>query len=150
MPTKERRYMKRIDSLTPEQQARMPSFADEFIARELSTEPADHEKVERAIRACYAHARIAPVPIIWVKSPLVATLAAPIAALIIEKHRRGDVALTRDDIRSAVGSAVGAAVGAAVAAAVDSAVRSAVDSAVGSAVGSAVRSAVGSAVDSAV
>lgn len=43
----------RITALTPEQQARMAPFAQEWIARGLNTDRADRAAVEDGLRRCY-------------------------------------------------------------------------------------------------
>ena len=133
----------RIDVLTPEQCARMPSWADEWIARGLSCEPADREAWERGARACYAHAGIEwPGVVVWVGSPLVMALAAPIAAHLL---RGGD-----DVVADVVAGAVDDVVGGAVRDAVSGAVIDAVADVVGGAVSDAVIDAVSGAVSGAV
>ena len=71
--------VKRLTKLTDAQRERMPQWADEWIKRGLSTEPADRAQVEAAIQRCYAYAGIPwPGPVIWVQSPLAGALAAMI------------------------------------------------------------------------
>ena len=112
---------KRIDKLTDEQAAQMPAWRDKWIAIGLSTERADRAKFEAAVVRCYAAAKLAPPKrIVWVLSPLIMALAAPIAAYLLNKG-------------GAVDGAVGDAVGGAVGDAVRGAVRGAVDGAVGDA-----------------
>jgi hypothetical protein len=146
--------VKRIDALTAEQTARMPEWRDRWIAIGLSTERADRARFERAIPACYAAANLPPPQrVVWVSSPFVMALAAPMAGHLLGKGAslRGAVHYA---VRGAVDIAVGDAVGGAVRGAVDGAVRGAVDGAAAhGAVHGAVRdavSAVGDAVDGAV
>ena len=130
------RYVRRIDALLPDQEARMESWADEWIARGLSTERADWTTFERAARECYAFARLAPPRVIVrCPSPLVAMLAGGIADQIIARLA---MELPHDAVRDAVGGARYGAVGGAV----DGAVRGAVDGAVRDAVRGAVDGAV--------
>ena len=150
----------KITALTQEQKDAIPEWVDKWIKIGLSTEPADRERQEKAIRACYRFAGLKDdVPIVFVSSPIVGALAAPLAALVIEKikkGRRGTAVVSavsvavRLAVDSAVDLSVDLSVDSAVRSAVDSAVYSAVSSAVGSEVDSAVYSAVGSAVGSAV
>ncbi|MBD5656135.1 MAG: hypothetical protein IAI50_13310 [Candidatus Eremiobacteraeota bacterium] len=59
------------------------------IAQHLSTEPADCERVERGIAACYRFTgRKPPKSILWIDSPA-AMVAGPIAAGVIEYWARG-------------------------------------------------------------
>src|SRR5574337_1572499 len=140
--------VKRIDSLTPQQRARMDEWADKWISVGLRTGAADRPKFEKAAEQCY---RAAGLPwhgnVVWVPSPIVMAIAAPVAALVIQLHRAKNPG---DAVRVAVGGAVSGAVGGAVRVAVDGAVRDAVSSAVDGAVRDAVSSAVGGAVGGAV
>lgn len=120
---------KRIDRLTEAQKARVDGWADKWIEIGLRTGAADRPAFEAAARECY---RYAGIPwhgnVVWVPSPLVVALAAPIAALLIQFHRRKT--FDRDAVRGAVRGAVDDAVGDAVDGAVRGAVRDAVEGAV--------------------
>jgi hypothetical protein len=130
----------RIDSLTDAQRERMDSWADEWIEIGLRTGPADRPAFESAARRCYKHAGIPwPDRVVWVSSPLVMAIAAPVSALIIHMTKRDAVS---GAVRGAVRGAVDDAVDDAVDGAVDDAVRDAVRGAVGGAVDGAVRGAV--------
>ena len=95
----------RIDKLTDAQKARFDEWADKWIEIGLRTGNADRPRFEKAVRQCYGFAGLeSPKVIVWAPSPLVVSLAAPIAALLIEIHRR-------DAVRGAVSGAVGGAVG---------------------------------------
>jgi len=62
--------MSRIESLTPEQEARMPDYVTEWTAIGLSTEPADRPRAEAAIRLVYERAGLEPPKLIeWCDSP---------------------------------------------------------------------------------
>lgn len=103
----------RIDKLTPEQEAAMPAFRDQWIDYGLSTAPADRARVEKGIRDCYRLAGLEqPKVIVWVPSPVVGALAAPIAALSIELIRRlrKEPRISRGAVHGAVHDAVGDAV----------------------------------------
>lgn len=112
-----------LTHLTDEQRALMPAYARQWADRLLSTDSAPREEVEDAYRRCY---EAAGIPwhgrVVWVSSPIVGALAAPIAA-----HMHG-----------AVGGAVDGAVHGAVDGAVDVAVHDAVHGAVHGAVDVAV------------
>jgi hypothetical protein len=137
-------HVTRIDRLTDAQKARFDEWADRWIEIGLRTGNADRPRFEAAVRECYRFAGLEPPKVIvWTTSPLVVSLAAPVAALLIEIHRR-------DAVGRAVGGAVRGAVGDAVSDAVGGAVRGAVDDAVGRAVSGAVRGAVRDAVGRAV
>ncbi len=139
--------MKKIEKLTPEQEARFPEFVRKWIDIGLSTQPADRERAERAIAGLYGLAKLRQPRVIWLPCPISAALSAVCYSALIKKRL---VSEENKPVGSAVGGAVYSAVDSAVGSAVDSAVGSAVDSAVRGAVGSAVRGAVDSAVGSAV
>ena len=123
--------MKKLTELTPEQHARMASFAQEWIQHGWRTKPLTEEEwqvVEDGMRRCYEYAGIAwPGVVVRVPSPIVGAFAAPTAQFAIELRRRLAVG-------GAVGGAVDGAVGDAVDGAVGDAVRDAVDGAVRDAV----------------
>ncbi len=140
----------RIDALTAEQTARMPEWRDKWIAIGLSTERADRARFEAAIPTCYAAAQLSPPKrVVWVTSPIVMALAAPIAAHILGKGDAVDDAVD-DAVYDAVYDAVSGAVDVAVDVAVHRAVRVAVYDAVHRAVRVSVYDAVHDAVDVAV
>jgi hypothetical protein len=116
-----------IDKLTPEQEAKMAEWADRWIEIGLSTAPADRPQFEAAVAECYRHAGLQPPErIVWCPSPLVAVVAGPIAARLLDGAVGGAVG---GAVRGAVRGAVYGAVGDAVDGAVDGAVRGAVCSA---------------------
>src|SRR3989304_3327522 len=129
---------KRIDKLTPEQEARLGEWRDKWIKIGLCCEPADRKLAEAALAACYRHTKLEPPKAyVWVQSPLTLAYAGPTAAMIVDgKH--------------AVGGAVGGGWGGGGGGAVGGAVLSAGSDGVGGAVGGAVHRAVGGAVGGAV
>jgi len=141
--------MKQITSIPKHSKEEVfPSIIRSAIADGLRCEPADRKVAEESIRTIYRCSGLnGDVPVVWVPSPIVGALAAPLAALAIGGSRKAAV---DSAVYSAVDSAVYSAVDSAVYSAVYSAVNSAVNSAVYSAVDSAVYYAVDSAVDSAV
>jgi hypothetical protein len=140
--------MKRIESLTKEQEGQMAAYCDKWIAQGLKTGETDWETFDKYMPVCYAKAGIKyPKNIVRVSSPLVGGLASSVAEAIWKKYRSGAV---DGAVGGAVDDAVGGAVDGAVRGAVDDAVRGAVDDAVRGAVGDAVRGAVGGAVCDAV
>ena len=138
--------MSKIMKLTKKQEARFPEFVEKWKRIGLSTQPANRELSEKAIRGLYGLAKLKEPKIIWLPCPLSGAMSAVLYAYI----RNGKSKPAKGAVGSAVGSAVDSAVDSAVYSAVHSAVGNAVGNAVHSAVGSAVYSAVGSAVDSAV
>ena len=135
----------RISELTAAQKSRFDEWAEKWIEIGLRTGPADRERFEAAAAKCY---RYAGIPwhgnVVWVPSPLVGALAAPIAALLVRSSPVDGA------VDGAVGDAVSGAVSDAVGGAVDDAVGGAVRGAVDGAVDDAVRGAVSDAVDGAV
>ncbi len=74
--------MKKLESLSKKQEARLDEFRDKWLELGLSTKPADHPKAEDAIRRAYQVAGHQPPEfIIWMKNPCDAVLAH---ALILE------------------------------------------------------------------
>ena len=149
--------MKKLTKLTEQQKAAIPAHVEKWIAKGLSTEPADFEIFERAVKKCYKFAGLdIDIPIIRVKNPFIGAFTASIAREIIKKYKNNSSvdssvdSSVRSVVDSAVGSAVDSSVDSSVDSAVDSAVRSAVGSSVYSEIDSSVRSAVGSSVDLAV
>lgn len=149
--------VKRIDKLTPEQEARIPEWVAKWTEIGLRTGEADWEKFERNARACYRYAGLdEPKVIVRVQSPIVLGFAAPIAACLLDAMR-GTVSRaggTVDaDMNEVMGGVVDGAMSMAVNGTVSGAVREAVeavDVAVDRAVNGAVRGAVGGAVNGAV
>jgi len=132
----------RVDALTDAQRAAMPDWAARWIDIGLRTGPADRPRFEAAVADCYRYAGLAaPRRVVWCPSPLVAVIAGPIAATILD----GDAVhgTVRDVVRGAVGGAVDVAVGDAVGDVVGAAVHGAVGVAVHDVVGVAVRDVVG-------
>lgn len=63
--------MKKIESLTEEQKAKMPEYVREWTAIGLSTEPADRPRAEKAVRLMYECGGLKPPrKIVWCGSPL--------------------------------------------------------------------------------
>ena len=123
--------VKRVDQLTPPQQAQMTAWADRWIEIGLRTGDADRPKFEAAAQRCYEAAGLPwPGRVVWVPSPIVMAIAAPIASYLIARQRNTSVSGAVDGaVRGAVGDAVRDAVSGAVGDAVDGAVRDAVDGA---------------------
>ena len=73
--------MAKIMTLTPEQEARLPIFRDEMLARGLATGPCDHAKVEAAVARVYRAAGYEPPSVVvWMSSPLGGAFAASLFA----------------------------------------------------------------------
>src|ERR1700759_1776216 len=73
--------VKHIDKLTAEQEARMPSWAQEWIDRSLNTEPVDRKLFEKSITDCYTFSGVkAPEVVVWYPSPLVGRMVAALVS----------------------------------------------------------------------
>ena len=115
---------KRIDKLTEPQKASFDEWADRWIEVGLRTGNADRPKFEAAVRECYRFAGLEPPKVIvWTMSPLVVSMAGPIASLVIELSRRAKRGGDKINVRGAVRGAVDGAVDGAVRDAVGGAVR---------------------------
>ena len=117
--------MRRIYQITDAQRAQMAPWRDRWIAIGLSTQRADRPRFERGAIAAYEAASLpTPKRIIWVPSPIVLALAAPIAAYILAQRDGGVDSALDSSVDSALDSSVDSAVGRAVNVAVRLAVRS--------------------------
>jgi hypothetical protein len=77
--------VKVIDRLTEEQIVQLAEFRNRWIAIGLSTEPADRERAEHAIRRMYRVASLRPPTVIeWCGSPAALDRVKPSACLVIE------------------------------------------------------------------
>ena len=63
---------RRIEKLTPEQEADLVRFHAEYLAAGRSCEPADRPRAEAAFARAYRTIGREPVPVIWAASPLAA------------------------------------------------------------------------------
>src|SRR5687768_15608893 len=59
------RTRKRIEKLTDAERAKMPGWAEKWIALGLSTQPADRPMFEAAATRCYLAARLNPPRFVW-------------------------------------------------------------------------------------
>lgn len=79
--------VKCIEKLTPEQEAKIPEFVEKWIKIGLCCEPADRRLAEDAYKRCYRLSDLDDdVPIFWVNSPMVGSLAASVADNIFDKR----------------------------------------------------------------
>ena len=77
--------MKKIESLTKEQEARIPEFVNKWTKIGLCTEPADRPRAEDAVAACYERADLKKPKIFWADSPYDALFQKAVMALGIVK-----------------------------------------------------------------
>lgn len=83
--------MKFIDKLTPEQHGAMSGWSEKWIKIGLCTEPADRPKFTRAAKLCYEFANIEwHGNVVWVSSPLVLAISAPVSATIVKHFTKYD------------------------------------------------------------
>jgi hypothetical protein len=94
-----------LTKLTSEQISAMPEYRDRWIKIGLSTEPAEREVCEQAIRMMYRSAKLAePRKIVWCGSPLSQGLTR---AIILDKKLIKDIgASVRDSVRASVRASV--------------------------------------------
>lgn len=72
---------KKIDKLTPEQEALLPVYRDKWIKIGLSTEPCDRPACEAAVKLAYEKAGVKPPSrVVWLRSPLAGAIAADMLA----------------------------------------------------------------------
>src|SRR5438132_1123653 len=82
--------VKRVDKLTNEQRSKMDGWADKWIEIGLRHGNADREKFEAAVKKCYEFSGLPPPKrIVWVPSPMVMAIAAPVASYLIAT-KKGD------------------------------------------------------------
>jgi Domain of unknown function (DUF6745) len=92
----------RIERLSDEQEARLEEWAERWVEIGLRTGPAERERFEAAVRACYEFSGFDwHGVVVWVPSPLVLALAAPAAAYLIDTgvRSRSRARLRRADHR---------------------------------------------------
>jgi hypothetical protein len=94
--------------LTAAQKARFPEFVQKWTKIGLSTEPANREKSEKAIRGLYNLTKLKEPRIIWLPCPLSSALSTVIYAELMNKNVAVDSAV-HSAVRSAVRSAVDSA-----------------------------------------
>src|SRR5208282_3205010 len=135
------KLVKRIDSLTEEQKARIPEWVARWTAIGLRTGQADRASFERHVARCYeAAGMVAPRRVIWVPSPFALAIRAPTEAFILglsERIAKNAQVLDQAgaQVRAHVGAQVRAQVGAQVGAQVVAQVGAQVGDQVGAQVG---------------
>jgi hypothetical protein len=92
--------VKKIESLTPEQEARFAEFRDKWIAIGTSTEPADHARAEAAVAAAFIEAKQEPPKrLYWSSSPLALALTVGVLRSMKDANVRANVL---DNVRANV------------------------------------------------
>ena len=66
--------MQKIEQLTKEQAERLPKFRDEYLQHGINCAPADRPRAEAAFARAYKAIGKEMVPVIWVDSPITASL----------------------------------------------------------------------------
>ena len=80
---------KKIQKLTPQQQALLPAVRDEWLAHGLSTTPADRPTAEAGVAAAYRAAGLEPPAfIIWLGSPWAGAVGQAVAPEIVGEGLR--------------------------------------------------------------
>lgn len=109
--------VKKIEKLTPEQEAQIPGWAEKWIQRGLNCEPADYATFAHNAELCYGFAGIPwPGLVVPVGNPMVGSFAAPIADVLhcaqtaLTDARRAEIReVAGEDLADAVLAAVEAA-----------------------------------------
>ena len=83
---------KKIDSLTPEQEAKIPEYYKKYLAIGLSTTPTNKARAEKALKDSYAYDNMAEPEIRWVESPFK-------GAVMAAQEAKGSMDVTQEEIR---------------------------------------------------
>lgn len=81
-----------IDTLTPEQQAKIPSYLEKYRNIGLSTRPTDKVRAEKALRASYKYLKMQDPEIRWVESPIK-------GAIMAAQEAKGSMDVTVEEVR---------------------------------------------------
>ena len=103
--------MKKIESLTKEQNRRLPEYRGKWIAIGLSTEAANRKEAERGIEEAYAVAGLEAPKIVWCGSPLAQGLTRALTLHASASVWDSVRASVWDSVRDSVGASVGDSVG---------------------------------------
>jgi hypothetical protein len=105
--------MKKIEKLTDEQAARLPLFRNEYLRHGTNTAPADRSRAEAAFASAYRSIGRESVPVIWVDSPLTASLAFAVLKHLSLKENGGQNAevVLRASLRDSLGASLWASLG---------------------------------------
>ena len=94
---------RKIEALTPEQEADLVRFHAEYLAAGRSCEPADRPRAEVAFARAYRAIGREPVPVIWVASPLSANvLHASLRTSLRTNLRTSPYASLRTSLRTSL------------------------------------------------
>ena len=130
---------KRIDKLTPKQEAEMPAYRDKWIEIGLRTGETDWETFNKYMSICYEKAGLQyPARVVHVPSPFFGAHVASLAHEIWNKRYKNVQASVRDSVESSVRDSVRASV------------RASVRDSVRDSVGASVRDSVGASVEASV
>ena len=108
---------KKIESLPPEQIARLPEFVKKWTKIGLCTEPANRQLAEEGILEAYEIVGLAPPKVVWCDSPLSMGLTRAVLQDLIKSDKLPKLlgasvgASVRDSVGDSVGDSVWAYVG---------------------------------------
>src|SRR3990167_657015 len=106
---------KRIDKLTPKQEAEMPAYRDKWIEIGLRTGETDWETFNKYMSICYEKAGLQyPARVVHVPSPFFGAHVASLAHEIWNKRYKNVQASVRDSVEASVRNSVKDSVGASV------------------------------------
>src|SRR5207302_2871493 len=97
--------VKKIERLTPEQEASLPLFREEWFRVGTCTDPADRPVAESAITKMYEAVGKQPPRFIWCDSPMTAQLAMHLLSI---PQRSPDGASLQDSLWASLGASLGA------------------------------------------
>ncbi len=102
--------MAKIEKLTEQQAAMLPTIRDEYLAHGLSTAPADRTRAESAFARVYERIKLPTPRVIWVSSPLGAHFAHALLSKFFHLAEGKVGAQVRAQVRDQVGAQVRAQV----------------------------------------
>jgi hypothetical protein len=103
---------KRLDKLTPDQEAMLPTIREEWLGIGLSTDRADRDRALAGVRAAYAAAHLPPpAVVVWLDSPLQGVVGAEYLRQLLERMSKDGSDQVWDQVRDQVGGQVGDQVG---------------------------------------
>ncbi|MDA8205721.1 MAG: hypothetical protein M0Z36_06610, partial [Thermaerobacter sp.] len=94
--------------LTEAEAAALVEYRQRYLGYGICTDPADRSRAEAAFGAAYRCIGRDPVPVIWVDSPLTASLAIAVLTRIAKEDLRASL---RDSLEASLGASLRASLG---------------------------------------
>ena len=134
--------MKKIIALTPEQEAYLPVFREEWYRRASAAEPCDRPAMMEVWRKMYqAIGTVHPPMIIWMDGPAT-------ALLFLHMLHSGKIQSLRSSLKSSLGSSLRSSLGSSLRSSLRSSLESSLESSLRSSLGSSLESSLGSSLES--